>query len=263
MKNILLCLMLQLVVFPSIAQNYEKRLFPLSENGKKYYVDIFGERITESIYDDDWSSILEDNENGWIVVKRNDMYGIIDIHGREIVPCAYQDLDAVNSGNNFGNLLRCKKNEKYGIITIENKEVVPFVYDNIQPFLLDNNIIMCCKNGKWGAIKAYTWKTVIPFEYDDYNGCFEYNNNLLCVRKGEGHNGYINTKGDVVIPLEHSTGWFFKDDEYTVFQNSKTGIWYSYNDKGKKVEIGKYDEVKWSYENRILVRENGKYGFVN
>lgn len=263
MKNILLCLMLQLVVFPSIAQNYEKRLFPLSENGKKYYVDIFGERITESIYDDDWSSTLEDNETGWIVVKRNDMYGIIDIHGREIVPCAYQDLDAVNSGNNFGNLLRCKKNEKYGIITIENKEVVPFIYDNIQPFLLDNNIIMCCKNGKWGAIKAYTWKTVIPFEYDDYNGCFEYNNNLLCVRKGEGHNGYINTKGEVVIPLEHSTGWFFKDDEYTVFQNSKTGIWYSYNDKGKKVEIGKYDEVKWSYENRILVRENGKYGFVN
>ncbi len=263
MKNILLCLMLQLVVFPSIAQNYEKRLFPLSENGKKYYVDIFGERITESIYDDDWSSTLEDNETGWIVVKRNDMYGIIDIHGREIVPCAYQDLDAVNKNNNFGNLLRCKKNEKYGIITIENKEVVPFIYDNIQPFLLDNNIIMCCKNGKWGAIKAYTWKTVIPFEYDDYNGCFEYNNNLLCVRKGEGHNGYINTKGEVVIPLEHSTGWFFKDDEYTVFQNSKTGIWYSYNDKGKKVEIGKYDEVKWSYENRILVRENGKYGFVN
>lgn len=263
MKNILLSLILLLVVIPSIAQNYENRLFPLSENGKRYYVDIFGERITESIYDDDWSGILEDNETGWIKVKKNDMYGIIDIHGREIVSCIYQDLDVIGNNNNVGNLFSCEKNGKYGIISIDNKEVVPFVYDNIQPFLLDNNIIMCCKNGKWGAIKAYTWKTVIPFEYDDYNGCFEYNNNLLCVRKGEGHNGYINTKGEVVIPLEHSTGWFFKDDEYTVFQNSKTGIWYSYNNKGKKVEIGKYDAVQSSHENRIRVRKNKKYGFVN
>ena len=260
MKNILLSLILLLVVIPSIAQNYENRLFPLSENGKRYYVDIFGERITESIYDDDWFGGLEDNETGWIVVKKNDMYGIIDIHGREIVSCIYQDLDDIEN-NNVGNLFSCEKNGKYGIISIDNKEVVPFVYDNIQPFLLDNNIIMCCKNGKWGAIKAYTWKTVIPFEYDYYKGCFEYN--LLCVRKGEGHNGYINTKGEVVIPLEHSNGWFFKDDGYTVFQNSKTGIWYSYNYKGKKVEIGKYDEVKSSHENRILVRKNKKYGFVN
>ena len=207
MKNILLSLILLLVVIPSIAQNYENRLFPLSENGKRYYVDIFGERITESIYDDDWFGGLEDNETGWIVVKKNDMYGIIDIHGREIVSCIYQDLDDIEN-NNVGNLFSCEKNGKYGIISIDNKEVVPFVYDNIQPFLLDNNIIMCCKNGKWGAIKAYTWKTVIPFEYDYYKGCFEYN--LLCVRKGEGHNGYINTKGEVVIPLEHSNGWFFK-----------------------------------------------------
>ena len=64
MKNILLSLMLLLVVIPSIAQNYENRLFPLSEKGKRCYVNIFGERITESIYDDDWSSILEDNETG-------------------------------------------------------------------------------------------------------------------------------------------------------------------------------------------------------
>lgn len=260
MKNILLSLILLLVVIPSIAQNYENRLFRLSENGKRYYVDIFGERITESIYDDDWFCSLEDNETGWIGVKRNNMYGIIDIHGREIVPCTYQHLSAVKQNNNFVNLFSCKKNDKYGIITIENKEVVPFIYDDINPFLLYNNIITCCKNGKWGAIKAYTWKTVIPFEYDICDGTYD---DLLWVRKGEGHCGCINTTGEIVIPLEHSTGFFFNDEEYGAFQNSKTGIWYSYNRKGKKVEIGKYDEVTFSCENRILVRKNSKYGFVN
>lgn len=261
MKNILLSLTLLLVVFPTVAQNYENRLYPLSENGKRYYVNIFGERITNAIYDDDWYGILENNDIGWIKVKKNDMYGIIDTQGREIVSCLYQNLYAVERNDTISNLLSCQKNNKYGIITIDNKKIVPFIYDDIQPFLLDNDIIMCRKNEKWGAINVYTGKTIIPFEYDEYNGCFE--NKLLSVRKEKGHNGYINTKGNVIIPLVHDKGFLFRDDGYTVLRNSSTGIWYSYDNKGKKVEIGKYEDVSLSQEKRIIVKKNGKYGFVN
>ena len=114
------------------------------------------------------------------------------------------DDETINKFYKFTKKIVKAKNNKYGIITIDNKKIVPFIYDDIQPFLLDNDIIMCRKNEKWGAINVYTGKTIIPFEYDEYNGCFE--NKLLSVRKEKCHNGYINTKGNVIIPLVHEIG---------------------------------------------------------
>ena len=61
----------------------------------------------------------------------------------------------------------------------------------------------------------------------------------------------------------HDKVFLFRDDGYTVLRNSSTGIWYSYDNKGKKVEIGKYEDVSLSQEKRIIVKKNGKYGFVN
>lgn len=92
-----------------MAQNYEQRLYPLSENGKRYYVNIFGERITDAIYDDNWSCIYEDNDIGWIMVRKNDFYGIIDIQGREIIPCIYQEIDPLYINDTISNYLICKK----------------------------------------------------------------------------------------------------------------------------------------------------------
>lgn len=113
------------------------------------------------------------------------------------------------------------------------------------------------RNG--GAINVYTGKTIIPFEYDEYNGCFE--NKLLSVRKEKCHNGYINTKGNVIIPLVHDKVFLFRDDGYTVLRNSSTGIWYSYDNKGKKVEIGKYEDVSLSQEKKNNCKEKRKIRF--
>lgn len=261
-KKILILLLLLLGSISSIAQNYENRLYPFSEDGKLCcYVNIFGERITESIYDDDGGHvILEDSENCLVRVKKNGMYGIIDAYGREIVPCQYQELHAIYINGNASDYLACQKNDKYGIIKMDNSIIVSFIYDYITTTLLDNDIIMCCKNGKWGAINGYTGKNVIPFVYDDYEGCFE--TNLLTVCK-EGKHGCINTHGDIVIPLIITEGWDFRDDGHMVCKNLSNNNWYCYNKKGKKIEIGKYDDVGPSFENRILVRKNGKYGFIN
>ena len=259
MRNKILLILLLGHVF-SMAQNYEQRLYPLSEKDKRYYVNIFGDRITDAIYDDDWSSIYEDNDIGWIMVKKNNFYGIIDILGREIIPCIYQDINPLYINDTISKYLICKKNDKYGILDSNNNIVFPFIYEGFSYQVLENNTIMCCKNKKWGSINLYTKKTVIPFEYDEYNDCYE--QNLLCVSKG-GKSGYITSKGEIVVPLIHSTGWFFKDDGHCVFQNAQTGVWSIYNNKGKAVEIGKYDKVWYSTENMILVKKGGKYGFVN
>lgn len=256
MRNKILLILLLGHVF-SMAQNYEQRLYPLSENDKRYYVNIFGDRITDAIYDDDWSSIYEKNDIGWIMVKKNDSYGIIDSQGREIIPCIYQDINPLYINDTISKYLICKKNDKYGILDSNNNIVFPFIYEGFS--YLENNTIMCCKNKKWGGINLYTNKTVIPFEYDKYYG---FEQNLLCVGKGNKF-GYINTKGEIVIPLIHSAGYSFMGEERCVCQNAQTGVWSIYNKRGKAIEIGKFDNVLYSCENRIRVNKNGKYGFIN
>ena len=258
MRNKILVILLLGHVF-SMAQNYEQRLYPLSENGKRYYVNIFGERITDAIYDDNWSSIYEDNDIGWIMVRKNDFYGIIDIQGREIIPCIYQEIDPLYINDTISNYLICKKNDKCGILETNNNIVFPFIYEGISCKVLENNTIVCCKNKKWGGVNLYTNKTVIPFEYDKFGGLEQ---NLLFVGK-ENKWGCINTKGESVIPLIHSEAGYFMGEERCAFQNAKTGVWSIYNKRGKAIEIGKFDEVLWSTENMFRVMKNGNYGFVN
>lgn len=155
MKNMLLSLTLLLVVFPTVAQNYENRLYPLSENGKRYYVNIFGDRITNAIYDDDWYGILENNDIGWIKVKKNDMYGIIDTQGREIVSCLYQNLYAVERNDTISNLLSCQKNNKYGIITIDNKKLF-HLYMTIFNLFYWITTLLCVAKMRNGGLLMYT-----------------------------------------------------------------------------------------------------------
>lgn len=52
------------------AQNLENRLFGFSENNKRYYVNIEGERVTDAIYDNNYSASIEDCDKGWIGVRK-------------------------------------------------------------------------------------------------------------------------------------------------------------------------------------------------
>ena len=274
-KSILILSLLLIEGIPSIAQNFENRLYPLSENGKRYYVNIWGERVTESIYDDEYAD-SDDNESGRIKVRKNGLYGIIDIQGRELVPCLYQNLteiyydeiyyetyyDKKNSRKKRrDDYFRCEKDGKYGIIKDNGIVVISCIYDWIYPELYENKVVSCQKNGKWGTINVCTGRTVIPFEYDRCRGI----GNCLFVCKGD-HMGCLNTEGGIILPFIYSSRCYYEpyDDEYAVLQNSKTGIWYSYNYKENKVvEIGRYDDLAYSYCKRIRVKKEGKYGFVN
>ena len=46
------------------AQNIENRLFSFSENNKRYYVNIEGERVTDAIYDNNYSASIENCDKG-------------------------------------------------------------------------------------------------------------------------------------------------------------------------------------------------------
>lgn len=159
------------------AQNLENRLFGFSENNKRYYVNIEGERVTDAIYDNNYSASIEDCDKGWIGVRKKDLCGVVDVKGKVLIPCVYEDMMTIESEGNVTNYLGCKKKGKYGIVDTNNQEIVPFLYDDMSFGIVDNDIIML-KKGRWGALSIKDGKAIIPFVYEKWD-IYNSNGNIL------------------------------------------------------------------------------------
>lgn len=259
------------------AQEYTNYLCPMPENGKYYYVNIFEERVTEAIYDEKTFSddlILAP----YTVVTKNGRRGVIDTQGRETVPCEYDNISAlrINCKEDpaslpeyvYHNLVICKRGEAYGIIdAVSGRIIIPFVYDGISGFMTYDGIILCKKKGKWGGVDIRTGEQIIPFDYDELDTRDSQMPYKLieCYNKRTGR-GYIDTKGNVIIPLVHYSIYRpYQNDGYVVLKNRYDDLWYCYNMKGRKIKIGRYndDDICPAGEKRIAVKQNEKWGLIN
>lgn len=259
------------------AINYDKKIYHLEENGKSYYVNIWGERLTESIYDCDYGLGGED----WIIVCRNDMYGVLNAKGIEIIPCQYKSIRPIhrlNKNNRYvfptnDKILFVVENEKaYGVLNVKGDIVIPFLYKKIDARLVGNESLIFERNdGKCGAINIYTLQVTIPFIYDIcwIEDCYSNDSNdrnksiLLFVKIGDKE-GYIDCKGKIVIPLVHnqwSTLGF--QEGYIAAKNMINEHWYFYDKNGSKIQLGEYEEVCYCADGMAAVKKNGLYGFID
>lgn len=63
-----------------------------------------------------------------------------------------------------GLAIMSNQNELYGAIDKKGNTVIPFEYELL--FSVDNGLMACKKDGKWGYIDAATLEVVIPLQYD-------------------------------------------------------------------------------------------------
>ena len=259
-----LLLIIFYILFPPkiLSQNYENRLYGKEENGKRYYVNIYNERITDAIYDNNWSGGYEYNDTGWITVRRNGLRGIIDIQGNELLPCIYEEINSVRNTTTDEILFHVEKDNMCGIISLSGKIIIPFKkYDAIYNYCLDNNTMFVKKNGVWGGININTGNETIPFKYINIHNIFP--ELKLIFAESENGSGYIDFEGKIIIPLIHSEGYYF-DDEKSPFSVLKyKNDWYVYAPNGERKKLGVYDKVSRSYEGMILVKKFGYYGYCS
>lgn len=258
-----------------VAQEYTNYLCPKPENGKYYYINIWGERVTEAIYD-----ISHIFYPPYTVVDRNGESGILDSLGKEIIQCGkYDYLDHVFMYDNdapdclpkdaYRSLFVCKREGKFGVIDIVNGQlIIPIIYDYIDNAIMYDGTALCKKNGKCGGLNIRTGKQTIPFDYDrlNFRVTLRPYNLIYCYKKSSGA-GFIDIKGNVIIPLVHdyTSNLKFQKDGYIILKNRHDDSWFCYNSKGKKVKIGKYnkDDFLPFGEGRIGVKQNGKWGLIN
>jgi len=166
----------------------------------------------------------------FIVVTKNNKWGVIDWDGNPIIPIEYDESPPKyhdksarvfkknnqmyyfdNKGNEYEgyeSLTGCfscsyetkhcvglQKNGLWGVINDKGKTIIPFKYEALTDITYWGEDVVGAKmNGKWGLINHEN-KIILPFEYEGFG---YYSEGLIAVRKN-GKWGFVDTNGNVII----------------------------------------------------------------
>ena len=231
---------------------FSEGLAAVKVNNKWCFIDKKGNMVIPAVYDSVW-----DFSDGLALIKLNNKYGFIDTKGNMVIPAVYEtafpfsdglSLVYTNGGYGFINkkgeiaikpkynlatpfsngLAEVKVNGKYGVIDTKGNMVVPAIYDSIVGnafyslnWLEINPQIPLDNRGN--TIVNPDFSLYLQFSFSDGLARVEFNGKL----------GFVNTKGDMVIPAVYDDAQLFSEGLAYAEINDE---WKGYIDKkGNKV----------------------------
>lgn len=286
--HVLWVILIHLCASTISAQNYEQNVYAQKDdNGKIFLVNIYGERLTESVYD----ACRSIHPSPWAVLEKNKMYGVVDYNGREIIPFKYLYISKEERENQPAIFVVQYLDGTWGSININNHIIIGQGLCDYFPELdylqyvppIECNAFK--KGEKYGVISLYTGRIFVPLEYEDLrrleNNPYEYEfrnkHNSWKDRyfaKKNGKWGVIDLNNKIIVPFEFDMFYFYADND--TFVGSKGGMlcWY-HNKQEKKLcaleEIVSLCDRRLEYlpifRFRKLVKYSTKYsdkfGFIN
>ncbi len=171
---------------------------------------------------------------------------------------------------------------RIGFVDKTGFETIPFIFNSVGQFSedlcwaqTDNTCGFINKSGKYEL--TGDWKTLVLYEdtegQEDLSPTFSEGLAWVCNQNGKF--GYIDTKGNVVVPFRYEPGYDEPDGWYTQqpcydFHNGIARVWdkatekYGYIDReGKEVFSCQFTEAEDMSEGLARVRRNDNYGFID
>ena len=147
------------------------------------------------------------------IVEKKGKLGAINNLGKEVVPVKYQgDIESLYGLSVWtnGEYLTLMKKGYFGLLDKTGKEITPFKYLSIE-FINEDTIVAEQSDWKVGVLNNKN-KVVVPFIYQEirsYSRTPLYRDggkvyNVLKVSKDGKKYGYIDFKGNIVIPIKYS-----------------------------------------------------------
>jgi len=243
-------------------------LFVITEAGKQKLINSKGTTILEEGFER-ITQILKDSKG--IIFVKDGLYGAMTIEGTVTIPNTYEDLKQLNNG-----YLVAKQNNKYGLIDEKNNVKLYFNYNsinynealeiyvaedtNFQSSIIDKSFevkligILSELNTESKYIKMY-----INDEYKYYDLDFEekqntevLKGNTLFLSKKDGKYGYTNSKGEVVVEYIYDDATEQNKFGYVAVQ--KNGKWGSLDTEGNLVI-----EPTYKLNNNLIINFIGKW----
>lgn len=180
------------------------------------------------------AELLGKLQNDRAVFVYDGKVGYIDHSGKLVIAMIYDEFTNCDVEGSFsGNYAKVLKEEKFGVIDRNGKVIVPLQYTGLGAV---GSYMAFEKNGKWGFIDLAN-KIVIPPTYERAESFVDGTAivQLLTLK------GTINNKGQVVIPIAHTTINRLDQSHYLVSIGAKYGI---YSDKGALLVPLEYNQIR-------------------
>ena len=203
-------------------------------NGKWGFVDKTEKEVIPFKYD----GVMNFTED-LALVKLNNKQGFIDKTGNEVVPLIYDYAESFSEG-----LALVLLNEKCGFIDKMGNEVIPLIYDYTDSYL--ENLLL--------FIEAFRWEYITKGFYSR-----SFSEGLASVLLN-GKMGFIDKKGNEVIPLKYDYASCFSEGLARVSLNNKSGF---IDRIGNEIIPLKYDKAGDFTEGLALVKIGNKQGFID
>ena len=258
-----------------LAKTFSDGLLPTYYKEKHFFINKSGKIVSKS-YDD-----VYDCSDGMAMVKNGDKYGFVDNTGKLVIDLIYE----FGTGYFQNGYAVAIKNKKYGLIDKTGEVIIDFKYDylsqstnalyyatkdekkiyidkneNVYTSVVgcDNGWTKCSKDGKAGFLDE-KGDIAIKFELD-YAGTFH--DGITCARK-DGKFGVIDLKGQFkAAEQEIEDCWSTQSED--AFCVKIGGKWGFIDAKTAKLIIEpQFDSYSNFYDQRALVKKNGKLAFIN
>ena len=151
-------------------------------------------------------------------------------------------------------VLVVKQGKKYGFYSVYGHAISDVKFDSYKN-LTKEGMIAVCEKKQWGFINT-KGEEVIPLQFTDV---FSFNEGMAAVKNGKQW-GFIDTNGQFVIPAKFKNAKSFNEDFAPVSTEKKWG----YIDKtGKSVIAEQYSEAQIFSEDLAAVKNGGKWVYIN
>ncbi len=238
----------------------DRGIIKIKRNDKFGLISYGGEFLISSVYDELLlltPEKINDRSEFLFSFKRGDITGFVNIQGEEFLNFKY-NLEQVLANDFF----IAKHNGKKGIVDSASKVILPFDNDNISRF--DSNSCIFSKAKKIGVFDFFNNKIVIPCEYSTITTL---KNELLQVEKNNLL-GFVNLKGEIVLPIENTAIKQIKvfneknirKSCYLITRGNKIGL---ADERGSLLTPIIYDKLNSDFSGNILFEKGKTKGYLD
>lgn len=221
------------------ADNFYNGIAEVKIDDNDYLIDKKGNKLTKDGYD----SCSLPYDNGLVIVRKAEKYGLITIPDKEIVPMIYDDITELYNG-----IYEVIINNKHGLIDSKGKEIVPLIYDSIGE-IIDGNIVVKL-NKKNFVINIKNEKI---YDLPDFDEMRKVTDELFQITKKEKI-GYMDKKGKIIVSPQFDEVSRFVDGKAIV---EKNGVYSIIDTTGKELKkINRKDVVVWGYDGKKILTKN-------
>jgi hypothetical protein len=166
------------------------------------------------------------------LINQDGQTAAIDSGGKIIIPFGYQRLYFIKNEVDF---LGAKKENKFGVINRFNETIIPFDYDSLITLEFKNTdlFLLARKNGQWLGLN-YSGTPAMDFNkfsITEYSSIGYIDNDLFAVKKDKKY-GIINTKGEVIVPLDYD----YINHQQGISILNKKGKYYIFDQKTLEIK---------------------------